>query len=283
MGLDLCKKLDAEGKPVDILLATDPDCDRVGVAVHTKEGYERLSGNQIGVLLFDYLIERKKESGDLPENPLMVTTIVSTPLTGVMAEANGIEVNRVLTGFKYIGEIINKLEAKGEEHRFLMGFEESCGYLTGLHARDKDGVNAAMLIAEMAGLYKKQGKTLTDRLEEIYSRYGCYLESLAEFTKPGASGMQEIAAAMEKFRNPRIKDGFAAEVTDYKDYSKGLGDLPPADVVAFIFAGGNSAILRPSGTEPKLKVYFASAGSTLAEAEQAMAQVKKDILDALQA
>ena len=281
LGLALCEKMDREGKPVDILLATDPDCDRVGVAVHTEEGYVRLSGNQIGVLLFDYLIERKKEIGTIPNNPLMVTTIVSTPLTGVMAEANGMEVNRVLTGFKYIGEIMNNLEAKGEENRFLLGFEESCGYLTGLHARDKDGVNAALLIAEMAGLCKKQGKTLTDRLDEISKRYGYYLESLSEFTKPGAEGMKEIADAMEKFRDPKIQERFSTEVTDYKDYSHGLGGLPPADVVSFTFAGGGNAILRPSGTEPKLKVYFASAGQTRGEAEAAMARMKKDILDAV--
>jgi phosphoglucomutase len=253
----------------------------VGVAVGTEDGFIRLSGNQIGVLLLDYIIESRRRDGTLPAKPLLVTTIVSTPLTAVMARENGVEIRRVLTGFKYIGEVMNCLAAAGEASRFILGFEESCGYLSGLHVRDKDGVNAAMLIAEMAGLYKKQGKTLLNRLDEIYARYGYYQESLEEFVKPGVSGMAEIAAAMKKFRDPKTINGFVSEVREFKDYGRGVDGLPRADVLAFTFSGGSNAILRPSGTEPKLKVYFASAGETRVEAEEAMNRIKKEILSAV--
>lgn len=278
LGLDLCAKMEAEGRPVDVLLATDPDCDRVGVALRTDGSFMRLNGNQIGILLFDYIIESKKKSGAMPGNPLAVTTIVSTPLIDVIAKANGAEVKRVLTGFKYIGEIMNGLEASGKESRFLLGFEESCGYLTGVHVRDKDGVNAAMLIAEMAGLYKSQGKTLADRLTEIYEEYGYFLESLEELVRPGESGMKEIAGVMNKFRDPAIMSSFVTEVSSFKDYARGIEGLPGAEVLSFTFAGGSSAILRPSGTEPKLKIYFASAGKTRSDAEAAMKRMKEEVM-----
>ena len=227
----------------------------------------------------------------MPENPLAVTTIVSTPLIDAIAKGQEkgndsyappqVEARRVLTGFKYIGEIMNGLSDRGEDSRFLLGFEESCGYLTGTHVRDKDGVNAAMLIAEMAGLYKSRGITLVDRLSEIYSIYGCCLESLEEFTRPGESGMKEIAAIMAKFREPGIASSFKTKVERYKDYAPGIDGLPSADVLSFDFEGGGKAIIRPSGTEPKLKIYFSSTGATEDAAGETMKKIKDEVLSAM--
>jgi phosphoglucomutase len=276
LGLELCRAKQAAGNPPDILLATDPDCDRVGVAVLSDGAYTQLTGNQIGVLLFDYIVTSRREKGTMPDRPILVTTIVSTPLASVIAAKNGIETQKVLTGFKYIGEKINSLEEKGEADRFLLGFEESCGYLSGIHVRDKDGVNAALLICEMAGLYKAQGKTLTDRLDEIAKAYGYFVEELAEFVKPGQKGMAEIRAIMAKVRDPKMRDGFSATLTHYNDYER--GPAPRSDVVEFAFADGSSAILRPSGTEPKLKIYLSARGDTPEIAAQSMQDLKKTIL-----
>ncbi|MDR1027787.1 MAG: phospho-sugar mutase [Clostridiales Family XIII bacterium] len=276
LGLALCRKRRAQGDPPDILIATDPDCDRVGVAVLSGGDYVRLSGNRIGVLLLDYIATERARKGEMPDRPVMVTTIVSTPLASVIAAEHGIEARKVLTGFKYIGETINALAAKGEQDRFLFGFEESCGYLSGAHVRDKDGVNAALLICEMAGLYKQRGKTLVDRLSEIGEHSGYFEETLVEFVKPGQKGMEEIRAIMAKARDPKTKDAFDAEVVRCNDYEQMW--TPKADVVEYAFADGGRAILRPSGTEPKLKIYLTGKGDTPEAARRSMEGLREELL-----
>ncbi|MDR3072181.1 MAG: phospho-sugar mutase [Clostridiales Family XIII bacterium] len=275
LGLSLCREKQGLGNPPDILIGTDPDCDRVGVAVFHGGDYLRLTGNQIGVLLLDYIIERRIEKGDFPKDGLMVTTIVSSPLASVLAEEKGLEVRKVLTGFKYIGETINNLTNQGTARRFLFGFEESCGYLSGTHVRDKDAVNASVLICEMAARYKTQSKTLLDRLQEIYETYGYFVEELQEFAKPGADGMAEIAAMMQQGRNPEMQKRFSVPVVFHKDYAQDKNR--PANVIEFNFEDGSRAILRPSGTEPKLKIYYFGRGKTQTEAEAAVARVKGEM------
>jgi phosphoglucomutase len=275
LGLALCKEKAEAGSPPDILIATDPDCDRIGTAVYHKGDYVRLSGNQIGVLLLDYIIEARRAAGTLPQRGVMVTTIVSTPLAIALAEANGLDARKVLTGFKYIGGIINELKRKGERSRFLFGFEESCGYLSGTHVRDKDGVDAAMLTCEMAALYKTQGKTLVDRFIEIEEQYGYYEEQLVEYSMPGEEGMAQIAAMMAKGREPATREGFSVPPSAYKDYEQ--DKKMKANVVEFDFADGSRAILRPSGTEPKLKIYYAGRGATQAEAQAAIERMRAEM------
>jgi phosphoglucomutase len=277
LGLELCRKKTAEGNPPDILLATDPDCDRVGVAVYdlSASDYKQITGNQVGVLLLDYIIERKKGKGTMPCDPIMVTTIVSTPLAIALAEANGVEAVKVLTGFKYIGNLINGLEKNCAEGRFIFGFEESCGYLSGTHARDKDAVNASLLICEMAALYKTQGKTLLTRLDEIGAKYGYYKEALAEYVRPGERGMAEIASMMAAARSENMRANLELPLKEYKDYAEDAERN--ANVVEFDFEDGSRTILRPSGTEPKLKVYFAGIGKTPEEAEGSVERLKSSI------
>ncbi|MDR2156688.1 MAG: phospho-sugar mutase [Clostridiales Family XIII bacterium] len=278
-GLELCRAKQAAGEPPDILIATDPDCDRVGAAVLSNGAYVQLTGNQIGVLLLDYIITERRKRGDMPELPVMVTTIVSTPLASAIAAENGVEARKVLTGFKYIGETINNLEAADGENRFLLGFEESCGYLSGVHVRDKDAVNAALLICEMAGLYKRRGKTLADRLGELDERYGYFMEELVEFAKPGQKGMAEIRSIMDRARQVEIRSAFSSELSSHNDYERMW--TPKADVVEFVFAAGSRAILRPSGTEPKLKIYLSSRGNTREAAEEALRRLKEEVLAAV--
>ena len=251
LGILLCQK---EG--ADILLATDPDCDRVGVAAKKGESYEIMSGNQVGVLLFDYLLARKAEMGKLPEKPVVIKTLVTTVLAEKIAEAYGAEVINTLTGFKYIGEQMGILEQKGELDRYVLGFEESCGYLLKGYARDKDAVGAAMMICEMADFYKGQGKTLWDRLEEIYTQYGRYETSQQIFKLTP----KESAVKMEKIRkglatNPEMKFQ-GSRVVRFVDYKGGINGLPPSDVLELFLEDGGKVVLRPSGTEPKLKIYL---------------------------
>jgi phosphoglucomutase len=205
----------------------------------------------------------------------MVTTIVSTPLAIVLAEANGVEAVKVLTGFKYIGNLINGLAANREEGRFIFGFEESCGYLSGTHARDKDAVNASLLICEMTARYKTQEKTLLTRLDEIGAKYGYCKETLSEYARPGERGMIEISSMMATARSEKMREGFGLPLKEYKDYSEDA-DLN-ANVVEFDFEDGSRTILRPSGTEPKLKVYFAGSGKTPEEAEASVECLKASI------
>jgi phosphoglucomutase len=270
-GLALCEELRAEGRPPDILMATDPDCDRVGVAVSHGGEYTLLNGNEVGVLLFDFICRSRTASGTMPRAPVAVKTIVSSPLASVIADKYGVKMINVLTGFKFVGEQITLLEEKGEAERYIFGFEESCGYMSGSHVREKDAVNACMLIAELAAECKERGLTLVDRLEEIYREYGFYESSLLEFAMDGESGMNRIKRIMTALRKDRAQDFFSrpvAETTDYltsrrfADGAESVTDLPKSDVLEFVFKDAGSAIVRPSGTEPKLKIYLAASGAT---------------------
>ena len=251
----------AKEKEADILLATDPDCDRVGVAVKNQDGYKLLTGNEVGILLFDYICHLKTKSGTMPQNPICVKTIVTTSLAEKIAKAYGVEMVNVLTGFKFIGEKIGELEAKGEKERYIFGFEESCGYLSGSHVRDKDGVNAALLICEMAAYYKKQGVSLANKLSELYEKYGYSLNKLLSYTFEGEVGMEKMQDFMKSMREAEITFG-DFEILKVTDYSAGIDGLPKSDVLQFNLCDDCSVIIRPSGTEPKLKFYLFANGET---------------------
>lgn len=260
-----------KSKKADLLLATDPDCDRVGIAVLTGEEYVLLSGNDVGVLLAEYMLSARKEKGTLPENSLMTKSFVSTKLIDRVAAKYGCTVVDVLTGFKYVGEFISKLEETGDEHRFIMGFEEAYGYLIGTHARDKDGVSASLMVCEMAAYYKSMGKTLVDVLNDIYSEFGCYVNSLYNFVFEGASGMVRMAELMSETRKNPPKELAGLGILEVHDFEEGtitdtatgkkreIG-LPKSNVLAYTLPDGNFAIVRPSGTEPKIKVYITGCG-----------------------
>ena len=270
-------KLANERKP-ELLLATDPDCDRVGIAVRDGEEYKLLSGNDVGALLLDFVLARIKENGTLPEKPIAVKTIVTTELCRKIAEDYGCELVDVLTGFKFIGEQITMLEAKGEENRFVFGFEESYGYLGGTYVRDKDAVIASMLICEMVAYYKAQGKNLIEVLEGLYKKYGYYICAQKSFTCEGESGMKQIKGMMEALRNDTPKEINGSKVVKFDDYDtsvsrdlkKGIETkitLPRSNVLCFYMEDGCSLIVRPSGTEPKIKLYIGAVGKTYSEAE----------------
>ena len=252
----------------DILVATDPDSDRCGVVVNDKGNPRILTGNEVGLLLFDAIYHAKKEQGLLPKNPILVKTIVSSDMAVVMANDFKVAVKEVLTGFKYIGEQMLFLEQKGALNDYLFGFEESCGYLTNPDVRDKDAVNAVMLVCEMANHYKIQGLTLVDRLNTLYKKYGDYKTYLATYEFPGVQGMQKIQELMGKFRSDEIKsliDG-VDYIGDYKlgyifyNDKKEPTNLPKSDVVKFFLKDKSTITIRPSGTEPKLKVYYFANG-----------------------
>ena len=270
-------KLADELKP-ELLLATDPDCDRVGIAVRDGEEYKLLSGNDVGALLLDFVLARRKENGTLPENPLAVKTIVTTELCRKIAEGYGCELVDVLTGFKFIGEQITMLEANGEENRFVFGFEESYGYLGGTYVRDKDAVIASMLICEMVAYYKAQGKNLIEVLEGLYKKYGYYICAQKSFTCEGESGMKQIKGMMEALRNDTPKEINGSKVVKFDDYDTSVSydlkngnetkiTLPRSNVLCFYMEDGCSLIVRPSGTEPKIKLYIGAVGKTYSEAE----------------
>ncbi|MDR3295755.1 MAG: phospho-sugar mutase [Clostridiales Family XIII bacterium] len=290
MGLALCEKLKAAGQTPDILLATDPDCDRVGVAVFHKGEYRLLSGNEAGILLLDFICRSRKAAGTMPARPVAVKTIVSSPMAAAVASAYGVETVNVLTGFKFIGEQISLLAEKGEADRYIFGFEESCGYMSGTHVRDKDAVNACMLLAELAAECKAAGTTVAGRMEELYETYGYYENSLLEFTMEGEAGMERIGRVMACLRSTLPETLFGAPVAEYADYlsserrtgADGSGhieaiDLPQSDVLEYIFTDGGAVIVRPSGTEPKLKIYLAVKGATGADANAAT-RTLKDLL-----
>ena len=270
LGLELAKKTGA-----DLMLATDPDADRVGIAMKCPDGsYELVSGNEMGVLLLDYICAGRIEKGTMPKNPVAVKSIVSTPLADAVAKNYGVELRSVLTGFKWIGDQIAKLEAAGEVDRFIFGFEESYGYLAGSYVRDKDAIIGSMLICEMAAYYRSIGSSIKQRLEEIYEKYGRYLNKVDSFEFPGLTGMDKMAGIMDGLRkNPPAKIGEYAvvKVTDYKKPEK--TGLPAANVLVYKLEGGAEVIVRPSGTEPKIKTYFTTLGKDLAEA-----QAQKDAL-----
>ncbi len=255
----------AKEKRADIVLATDPDCDRVGAAVKHADKYVLINGNQMGVLLFEFLCKMKKKSSKMPENAMAIKTIVTSEMAQAIADAYGIELINVLTGFKFIGEQIGLLEEKGEADRFVFGFEESYGYLAGSYVRDKDAVVASMLICQMATYYREQGKTLIDVLEDLYRKYGYYFEKLESYLFDGIGGMQDMQTLMNTLRkNPPVTIGEmkVKAVCDYllsKRYEQGnisFIQLPSSDVMGFFFANGSSVVVRPSGTEPKLKIYY---------------------------
>ena len=272
LGLELAEKSGA-----DLMLATDPDADRVGIAVRCKDGsYELLSGNEVGVLLLDYICAGRIEKGTMPANPVMVKSIVSTPLADKVAAHYGVECRNVLTGFKWIGDQIAKLEAAGEVERFIFGFEESYGYLAGSYVRDKDAIIGSMLICEMAAYYRSIGSSIKEELERIYREYGRYLNKVDSFEFEGLSGMDKMAKIMADLRADHLTEiaGYKVEkVTDYKKPEE--TGLPAANVLIYSLEGGASVIVRPSGTEPKIKAYYTTLGKDLAEA-----QAQKDALSA---
>ena len=272
LGLELAQKTGA-----DLMLATDPDADRVGIAMKCPDGsYELVSGNEVGVLLLDYICEGRIEKGTMPKNPVAVKSLVSTPLADAVAANYGVEMRNVLTGFKWIGDQIAGLEAAGEVERFILGFEESYGYLAGPYVRDKDAIIGSMLICEMAAYYRSIGSSVKERLEAIYAKYGRYLNKIDSFEFPGLSGMDKMAGMMAGLReNPpaAIGDYKVTEVIDYKKTEE--TGLPASNVLLYKLEGGASVIIRPSGTEPKIKAYYTTLGKDIAEA-----QAQKDALAA---
>ena len=260
----------------NIVLATDPDADRVGVMCRRyREDFKLLTGNEVGILLLDYICRCRKNNGENLSEKVAVTTIVSSAMTDCLAQEYGFELRRCLTGFKYIGNIISELANAGEEERFIFGFEESCGYLSGAHVRDKDAPNACLLIAEMAQAYLDQHKSLLDVLDELYNKYGWYFNRTVSVSFPGAQGAETMKEIMDSLhKNPPSEvAGFAVE--EVLDYSSGINGLPPADVLELRLANNNKLIVRPSGTEPKIKLYVFACGKSESEAN--------DLLDTLEA
>jgi len=263
-GLELAKEVGA-----DLMLATDPDADRVGIAMKCPDGsYELVSGNEMGVLLLDYICAGRIEKGTMPEKPVAVKSIVSTPLADAVAKHYGVELRHTLTGFKWIGDQIARLEADGEVDRFIFGFEESYGYLAGPYVRDKDAIIGSMLICEMAAYYRSIGSSIKQRLEEIYAEYGRYLNVVDSYEFPGLSGMDKMNGIMSELRNNPPKEIAGKAVSSVTDYNKPEETgLPKANVLIYGLEDGASVVVRPSGTEPKIKTYFTTLGKDLAEAK----------------
>ena len=271
-GINLAKEVGA-----DLVIATDPDCDRVGVAVKTLNGeYELLTGNQIGGMLTNYIIEGLKEKNELKSNSTLIKTIVTSEFGADIAKSNNIEVLNVLTGFKFIGEKI-KLFEENNEKTYLFGYEESYGYLVGTHARDKDGVVASLLISEMAAYYYANGKSLYEGLMDLYERYGYFKEETISITLSGIEGLSKINNIMAYFRENEISEINNTKVIEVKDYQKGIDSLPKANVLKYFLEDGSWIAIRPSGTEPKLKFYIATKGNTEIEAIQNVEGIKSDI------
>ena len=263
VGIEWAKHTNSE-----LVLATDPDCDRVGAAVREGEEYKLITGNEMGVLLLDFIYKMRAMAGNLPAHPVAVKTIVTTPMAERIANAYDIELREVLTGFKFIGEQIGRLEKEGHMERYIFGFEESYGYLSGNYVRDKDAVNASLLICEMFAFYKVQGKSLLDVLRQLYKQYGFYESRLLSFVFEGVSGAEKMQNMMRALREmlPHTISGFnIARVVDYQYDKTGL---PRSNVIRFIFDGGIEAVVRPSGTEPKLKIYLNGVGKTVQESHE---------------
>lgn len=268
LGMDYARACHA-----DLLLATDPDCDRVGIAVKNRDDeYVLLSGNETGLLLLDYICSRRIAMGTMPEHPVMMKTIVTTDMAEQIASHYGVQTINVLTGFKYIGEQIGLLEKSGQEQRYIFGMEESYGYLTGTYARDKDGVGAALMICEMFTYYAAQGIRLSDKLEELYETYGYCLNTLHSYEFEGAAGFDKMQSIMAQLRQGLEAIG-PKKVKDVLDYSNGLDGLPKSDVLKYLLEDDCSVVIRPSGTEPKLKCYISVSGETKAEAEMLEKQI----------
>ncbi len=278
LGLELAKKSGA-----DLMLATDPDAARVGIAIKCTDGsYELVSGNEVGVLLLDYICQGRIENGTMPKNPVAVKSIVSTPLADAVAKSYGVEMRNVLTGFKWIGDQIARLEKAGEVDRIIFGFEESYGYLAGPYVRDKDAIIGSMLICEMAAYYRSIGSSIKERLEAIYAKFGRYLNKVDSFEFPGLSGMDKMAAIMDSLRKDPPAEIGGYKVTKVTDYEKSEETgLPAANVLIYALDGGATVVVRPSGTEPKIKTYFTTLGKDLAEAQaqkDKLAEALKPIL-----
>ena len=275
-GLELCEKVQP-----DLLLATDPDSDRVGIAVNQGGEFKLMTGNEVGILLLDFIARVKQEQGKLPAHPVAVTTIVSTDMVDPIAQHYGIEMRRCLTGFKYIGDIIAELEQKeGNANSYLLGFEESYGYLSGGYVRDKDAVDGSMLICEMASYYKRQGKTLVDVMNELYETYGYYQNATLNFGFEGEDGMKTMQKIMDTLRQEPPTEIAGAKVVGRSDYQlsqsygdkEGAIDLPKSNVLEYRLENGCKLIVRPSGTEPKIKIYLSGKGATM---EESLAEIEK--------
>ena len=273
LGLQYAERLNA-----DLLLATDPDCDRCGIAVRDGDGYRLLTGNETGVLLLDYVCQRRIALGRMPERPVMVKTIVTTDMAQRVAARYGVQTVNVLTGFKYIGETIGRLEAQGEADRYIFGFEESYGYLTGGYVRDKDAVDAALMICEMFAWYRARGVGLLERLNQLYAEYGYCLNTLHSYQFEGAAGFRRMQQAMAALRGGVAEAG-GRKVEELLDYAPGLDGLPKADVLKLLLEGGASLVVRPSGTEPKLKLYASVSAmdekTALAEEARLVGDIEK--------
>lgn len=272
-GIELAK---AEG--ADLVMATDPDCDRVGVAVRTTSGeYAMLTGNQIGGMLTNYIIESQKAENKLKDNGVLIKTIVTSEFGADIAKSNNLEVMNVLTGFKFIGEKIKLFEENNNEKTYLFGYEESYGYLVGTHARDKDAVVASLLIAEMAAYYYSKGMSLYEGLQELYKKYGYFKEETISLTLAGKEGLEKIAEIISYFRNTNIESINNKKVVEVKDYAKGIDGLPKSNVLKYFLEDESWVAVRPSGTEPKLKFYIAVKGNDEAECDTKVAGIKADI------
>ena len=269
-GIDLCEEVHP-----DLLLATDPDADRVGVACKDGDDYTLLTGNEMGVLLLDYICKMRAERGEDLKTKVAVTTIVSSSMVDPLAEKYGFELRRCLTGFKYIGDIITGLSDAGEVDRFIFGFEESYGYLSGDHVRDKDAVNASMLICQMAQYYKLKGMNLVQAMRALYEELGYYLNKTISLSYPGADGSAKMAGIMAGLRAEAPTELAGTAVEKIVDYGEGVNGLPKANVIEFDLATGDKIIIRPSGTEPKIKAYLFAKGATKAEAEAVLVELEK--------
>ena len=270
LGLQYCEIVDA-----DLLLATDPDADRCGIAVKSKDGYQLLTGNEVGLLLLDFICSQRQKHGQMPGKPVFIKTIVTMDLAERIAKHYGVETINVLTGFKFIGEQIGELEKSGRKADYICGFEESYGYLTGIYVRDKDAVNASFMICEMFAFYKTRGISLLDKLSEIYGTFGYCLNTLHSYAFPGSAGMQKMDSIMAEFRKG-IETLGGMKVLRTEDYSIGLNGLPKSNVLKFLIECG-SVVIRPSGTEPKLKAYVSVTAKNREIAESIEQKIKSDI------
>ena len=260
----------------DLLLATDPDCDRVGIAVKNKAGeYELLTGNQTGMLLLDYICSQRVKYGKMPADPVMVKTIVTMDMGEQIASHYGLRTINVLTGFKFIGEQIGKLEKQGKADSYVFGFEESYGYLTGSYVRDKDGVDGAYMICEMFSYYATKGISLLDKLDELYKTYGYCLNTLHSYEFDGSAGFAKMQSIMQAFRG-NIKAFGGKKVVKLLDYAYGLDGLPKSEVLKFLLEDNCSIVVRPSGTEPKLKIYISVSAENREAAEKVECEIVKD-------
>ena len=278
----------AQSNKADLLLATDPDCDRMGIAVFDGNEYQLMSGNEVGAMFAEYVLSQYTQQGKMPKSPVVVKSFVTTKLVEAIASKYGAKTVNLLTGFKYIGELITNLEKEGRESDFVVGMEESYGYLIGTHARDKDAVVASMLVCEMAAYYKTQGKTLIDVMNDIYNEYGMYLNKVENFTFEGAVGMQKMMDIMNDLRDNSPSQIANLEVTVVSDYKNRTNteiktgnvskiDLPSSNVLSYTLPNGSGVIVRPSGTEPKIKVYITACAKTREQAQEMYERIAKDM------